>query len=304
MNAFMVFSHIQRKKIIEYQPDIHNAEISKNLGRKWKELSSEGKEPYIQEAERLRLLHMKEYPDYKYQPRKKTPGSNPGSKSNSPVHRSFKRSPTKSDKSSSSSATTSSSWVNSAKVRFTTTSGPLTSVNHDRLSLRFTIDSKFKANLRRSQASRLVPVSGFAMDSSAASSPASSSASKSPSPVPGSLPQPQLSPSQQSFYEEQQQHYQFPIQQQSYQSPSYSMADQVKQSLDFDLVKSEPVSPVKIPMLEQHQTCLKREPISPCSSSSASSSEYGLLQHHVVKQEFQPLHYQQQVQFWKKIESN
>ena len=34
MNAFMVFAHIQRKKIIEFQPDIHNAEISKQLGKR------------------------------------------------------------------------------------------------------------------------------------------------------------------------------------------------------------------------------------------------------------------------------
>merc|ERR550532_3652993 len=54
MNAFMVFSHYERKKIIEVQPDIHNAEISKRLGKQWKELSESEKEPYIQEAERLR----------------------------------------------------------------------------------------------------------------------------------------------------------------------------------------------------------------------------------------------------------
>ncbi len=89
MNAFMVFSHIERKKIIEFQPDIHNAEVSKALGRRWKELSGEGKEPYIQEAERLRLLHMQEYPDYKYRPRKKPqkpPGGpgGPGGPSGSP----------------------------------------------------------------------------------------------------------------------------------------------------------------------------------------------------------------------------
>ena len=77
MNAFMVFSHIERKKIIEIQPDIHNAEVSKALGKRWKELNSEGKEPYVQEAERLRLLHMQEYPDYKYRPRKKPVKSPP-----------------------------------------------------------------------------------------------------------------------------------------------------------------------------------------------------------------------------------
>ena len=67
----MVFAHIERKKIIEYQPDIHNAEVSKALGKRWKELDNVAKEPYVQEAERLRLLHMQEYPDYKYRPRKK-----------------------------------------------------------------------------------------------------------------------------------------------------------------------------------------------------------------------------------------
>merc|ERR550539_1235754 len=72
MNAFMVFSHYERKKIIEVQPDIHNAEISKRLGKQWKDLSESEKEPYIQEAERLRLLHLQEYPGYKYQPKKKT----------------------------------------------------------------------------------------------------------------------------------------------------------------------------------------------------------------------------------------
>jgi hypothetical protein len=34
MNAFMVFSHIERKKIVELNPDIHNAEISKQLGKR------------------------------------------------------------------------------------------------------------------------------------------------------------------------------------------------------------------------------------------------------------------------------
>ena len=79
MNAFMVFSHYKRKEIIEIQPDIHNAEISKRLGKQWKELNETEKEPYIQEAERLRLLHLQEYPGYKYQPKKKLKVSSPKS---------------------------------------------------------------------------------------------------------------------------------------------------------------------------------------------------------------------------------
>jgi len=251
MNAFMVFSHIQRKKIVEFQPDIHNAEISKNLGRKWKELSEESKKPYIQEAERLRLLHMKEYPDYKYQPRKKTPGgSNPGSKNNSPVHRSVKRiSPVK-ERRPSAQANGASSWVNSSKVRFSTTNGPLTSVDHDRLRLRFTIDSKFKANLRRSSA-KLFPVSGFAVDTSKGAPPSSispSTASSSPSPNVPSTPDHLPHSPNQSFYED-------PAvgspQRQS-QAMMHCMqpnmeVESIKQSLDFDFpaVKTEPTSPFR-----------------------------------------------------------
>jgi len=71
MNAFMVWSQIERHKIIEQIPKIHNADVSKFLGRKWKSLTPKEKEPFIQEAEKLRLLHQAEFPDYKYQPKKK-----------------------------------------------------------------------------------------------------------------------------------------------------------------------------------------------------------------------------------------
>ena len=71
MNAFMRWSQIERRKIIEDYPDAHNAEISKNLGKKWRTLSEEEKRPFIEEAEKLKILHLKEYPNYKYKPKKK-----------------------------------------------------------------------------------------------------------------------------------------------------------------------------------------------------------------------------------------
>ncbi|OTF72304.1 hypothetical protein BLA29_003013 [Euroglyphus maynei] len=71
MNAFMVWSQIERRKICVQQPEIHNAEISKRLGKRWKMLTEEERRPFIAEAERLRLLHLKQYPDYKYRPKKK-----------------------------------------------------------------------------------------------------------------------------------------------------------------------------------------------------------------------------------------
>uniref|UniRef100_A0A8R1Y290 HMG box domain-containing protein n=1 Tax=Onchocerca volvulus TaxID=6282 RepID=A0A8R1Y290_ONCVO len=71
MNSFMVWSQMERRKICETSPDMHNAEISKRLGLQWRQLSDSEKAPYVAEAERLRVMHMKEYPDYKYKPRKK-----------------------------------------------------------------------------------------------------------------------------------------------------------------------------------------------------------------------------------------
>lgn len=71
MNAFMVWSQIERRKIVEVHSDMHNAEISKLLGKRWKLLSTEQRMPFVEEAERLRLLHMQEYPGYKYRPKKK-----------------------------------------------------------------------------------------------------------------------------------------------------------------------------------------------------------------------------------------
>ncbi|XP_030634355.1 transcription factor SOX-12 [Chanos chanos] len=77
MNAFMVWSQIERRKIMEQWPDMHNAEISKRLGKRWKLLPDYEKIPFIKEAERLRLKHMADYPDYKYRPRKKSKCSTP-----------------------------------------------------------------------------------------------------------------------------------------------------------------------------------------------------------------------------------
>ncbi|KJH53292.1 HMG box [Dictyocaulus viviparus] len=99
MNAFMVWSQLERRKICEHQPDMHNAEISKQLGSRWRQLTEEEKSPFVAEAERLRLMHMQEYPDYKYKPRKKpkknpdgsiqnpSTGNGPGSPRNKPLKR-------------------------------------------------------------------------------------------------------------------------------------------------------------------------------------------------------------------------
>ncbi|ESN99730.1 hypothetical protein HELRODRAFT_83985 [Helobdella robusta] len=79
MNAFMVWSQLERQAIqnehLASSPasnrQIHNAEISCRLGKDWNKLSEKQQRPYIEEAERLRQLHMKQFPSYKYKPRKR-----------------------------------------------------------------------------------------------------------------------------------------------------------------------------------------------------------------------------------------
>eukprot|EP00800_Vazella_pourtalesii_P023595 TRINITY_DN962_c0_g3_i1.p2 TRINITY_DN962_c0_g3~~TRINITY_DN962_c0_g3_i1.p2 ORF type:complete len:112 (+),score=16.72 TRINITY_DN962_c0_g3_i1:295-630(+) len=71
MNAFMVWARDARRKIAQENPKLHNAEISKQLGVSWRELSDEGKSPYRIEAKRIRETHIQKYPQYRYKPRKK-----------------------------------------------------------------------------------------------------------------------------------------------------------------------------------------------------------------------------------------
>ena len=261
MNAFMVFSHYQRRKIVETQPDIHNAEISKRLGRTWKEMSDDEKQPYIDEADRLRDLHLREYPGYKYQPRKKPKAAGPTTAATIVLAASPK--PTLQDcqlklgggsqSSNNSTASRAGSSIGLNRVfgklgsggtvlRLSNTFGsnawvndprlPLTartrSINTANLQLKLKIDGKFKARMAARHQHRLVPMARLAIASNAATATLSSSSTSSPcstpSPgVPGTPELPPCSSPDSAFYED-----------------LHKNIFQIRGSLNFDSVKAEP----------------------------------------------------------------
>ncbi|KAL6070611.1 hypothetical protein STEG23_013795 [Scotinomys teguina] len=74
MNAFMVWSSIQRRQMAQQNPKLHNS-TSKRLGAQWKLLGDEEKPPFVEETKRLRACHLRDYPDYKYRHKSKNSGT-------------------------------------------------------------------------------------------------------------------------------------------------------------------------------------------------------------------------------------
>ena len=135
MNAFMVFSHYERQRVLSEHPEVQNTTLSKELGRRWNNLTPAQREPFVTEAERLKDLHNKEYPDYKYRPAKKR--SRPAKQNQNPAQHNL--------------VGVGTSWAGSMS-RFSISQGQrgiLKSINTNKLQHRVTINRKYLSKLSK-----------------------------------------------------------------------------------------------------------------------------------------------------------
>ena len=127
--------------------------------------------------------------------------------------------------------------------------------------MKFTIDAKFKANLRRSRNAKLLPVSGFAESNlvqSPSSSPTSSTMGVPSTPELPSSPDVNNTSLYEMHQQQQQQQQQHHYQQSAFDNSFSQQQPQFRQNIDFDApVKVEPVSPpmpsIKVEFPEQVQ---------------------------------------------------
>ncbi|XP_077311309.1 transcription factor SOX-30-like isoform X1 [Lithobates pipiens] len=68
MNAYMLWARINRPVLSKANPNTKFALISAMLGEEWSKLTEAQKEPYYEEAERIKRKHTREHPDWEFRP--------------------------------------------------------------------------------------------------------------------------------------------------------------------------------------------------------------------------------------------
>ncbi|KAB5585451.1 HMG box protein [Coniochaeta sp. 2T2.1] len=69
-NAFILYRQHHQAQVVAQNPGLANPEISKIIGERWREESDEHKEQWKRLAEEEKVRHQRQYPDYRYQPRR------------------------------------------------------------------------------------------------------------------------------------------------------------------------------------------------------------------------------------------
>ncbi|KAG9888857.1 hypothetical protein KCV02_g18247, partial [Aureobasidium melanogenum] len=69
-NAFILYRKHHHSDIVARNPGLHNNEISKIIGKMWRDESEPVKKQWKDKAENVKRQHLRDHPDYQYQPRK------------------------------------------------------------------------------------------------------------------------------------------------------------------------------------------------------------------------------------------
>ncbi|KAF2150469.1 hypothetical protein K461DRAFT_295749 [Myriangium duriaei CBS 260.36] len=69
-NSFILYRQHHHSDVVAANPNMHNNQISQIIGRMWQGESHAVKAEWKRAADRMKLQHEKDYPDYHYQPRK------------------------------------------------------------------------------------------------------------------------------------------------------------------------------------------------------------------------------------------
>ncbi|KAJ4254866.1 slightly ste11-like protein [Fusarium torreyae] len=80
-NAFILYRQHHQAQVVSRNPNLSNPDISKIIGEQWKDESQEIKDNWKSLADEEKQRHQRQYPDYRYQPRRgnKAQGIRPGS---------------------------------------------------------------------------------------------------------------------------------------------------------------------------------------------------------------------------------
>ncbi|KAF6768424.1 hypothetical protein AHF37_09699 [Paragonimus kellicotti] len=66
-----IFAQYIRRVTLRWFPEAHNVHISQRVGLMWRQMDRDIRDQYAKQAVQLQHLHSLEFPDYKYQPRKR-----------------------------------------------------------------------------------------------------------------------------------------------------------------------------------------------------------------------------------------